>query len=296
MIKAWVQAFRLRTLPLALACIGMAGFLAAAAHQFDLLLFVLCCITTILLQILSNLANDYGDSINGADHAERTGPMRAVQAGIISAVQMKRAVIGFVLLSLFSGLSLLWFSFGWNWRALALFFGLGLLSIAAAIGYTVGKKPYGYIGLGDISVLIFFGLVGVMGSYYLFTHSVTWMEILPAISCGVFSIAVLNINNIRDIESDRSAGKLSIPVRIGKPKAVTYHWILLIIGLASAIVYTLLQYQSPLQFLFLITVPLFIKNGLSVQKLPSTELDPFLKQMALTTLLFVLLFGLGLIF
>jgi 1,4-dihydroxy-2-naphthoate polyprenyltransferase len=190
----------------------------------------------------------------------------------------------------------LWFSFGWNWRALALFFGLGLLSIAAAIGYTVGKKPYGYIGLGDISVLIFFGLVGVMGSYYLFTHSVTWMEILPAISCGVFSIAVLNINNIRDIESDRSAGKLSIPVRIGKPKAVTYHWILLIIGLASAIVYTLLQYQSPLQFLFLITVPLFIKNGLSVQKLPSTELDPFLKQMALTTLLFVLLFGLGLIF
>jgi 1,4-dihydroxy-2-naphthoate polyprenyltransferase len=296
MIKAWVQAFRLRTLPLALACIGMAGFLAAAAHQFDLLLFVLCCITTILLQILSNLANDYGDSINGADHAERTGPMRAVQAGIISAVQMKRAVIVFVLLSLFSGLSLLWFSFGWNWRALALFFGLGLLSIAAAIGYTVGKKPYGYIGLGDISVLIFFGLVGVMGSYYLFTHSVTWMEILPAISCGVFSIAVLNINNIRDIESDRSAGKFSIPVRIGKPKAVTYHWILLIIGLTSAIVYTLLQYQSPLQFLFLITVPLFIKNGLSVQKLPSTELDPFLKQMALTTLLFVLLFGLGLIF
>jgi 1,4-dihydroxy-2-naphthoate polyprenyltransferase len=296
MIKAWVQAFRLRTLPLALACIGMAGFLAAAAHQFDLLLFVLCCLTTILLQILSNLANDYGDSVHGADHAERTGPMRAVQAGIISAVQMKRAVIVFVLLSLFSGLSLLWFSFGWNWRALALFFGLGLLSIAAAIGYTVGKKPYGYIGLGDISVLIFFGLVGVMGSYYLFTHSITWMEILPAISCGVFSIAVLNINNIRDIESDRSAGKFSIPVRIGKPKAVTYHWILLIIGLTSAILYTLLQYQSPLQFLFLITVPLFIKNGLSVQKLPSTELDPFLKQMALTTLLFVLLFGLGLIF
>jgi 1,4-dihydroxy-2-naphthoate polyprenyltransferase len=295
MIKAWVQAFRLRTLPLALACIGMAGFLAAAADQFDLLLFVLCCLTTILLQILSNLANDYGDSVNGADHAERKGPMRAVQAGIISAAQMKKAVVVFSLLSLFSGLSLLWFSFGWNWRALTLFFGLGLLSIAAAIGYTVGKKPYGYIGLGDISVLIFFGLVGVMGSYYLFTHSVTWKEVLPAVSCGVFSIAVLNINNIRDIESDRSAGKFSIPVRIGKPKAVTYHWILLIIGLVTAIVYILLQYQSPWQFLFLVTVPLFIKNGLSVQKLPSAELDPFLKQMALTTLLFVLLFGFGLI-
>lgn len=296
MIKAWLHAFRLRTLPLALACIGMAGFLAAAADQFDLLLFVLCCLTTILLQILSNLANDYGDSVNGADHADRKGPMRAVQSGIISVAQMRKAVVVFVLLSLVCGLSLLWFSFGWNWRALALFFGLGLLSIAAAIGYTVGKKPYGYIGLGDISVLIFFGLVGVMGSYYLFTHSVTWMELLPAISCGVFSIAVLNINNIRDIDSDRSAGKFSIPVRIGKPKAVTYHWVLLIIGLASAIVYTLLQYQSPWQFLFLVTVPLFIKNGLSVQNRPSTELDPFLKQMALTTLLFVLLFGLGLIF
>ncbi|MBL7873961.1 MAG: 1,4-dihydroxy-2-naphthoate polyprenyltransferase [Cyclobacteriaceae bacterium] len=296
MIKAWIHAFRLRTLPLALACIGMAGFLAAATDQFDLLLFVLCCLTTILLQILSNLANDYGDSVNGADHADRKGPMRAVQSGIISVAQMRKAVVVFVLLSLACGLSLLWFSFGWNWRALALFFGLGLLSIAAAIGYTVGKKPYGYIGLGDISVLIFFGLVGVMGSYYLFTHSVTWMELLPAISCGVFSIAVLNINNIRDIESDRSAGKFSIPVRIGKEKAVTYHWVLLIVGLVSAIVYTLLQYQSPWQFLFLVTVPLFLKNGLSVQNRPSTELDPFLKQMALTTLLFVLLFGLGLIF
>jgi 1,4-dihydroxy-2-naphthoate octaprenyltransferase len=295
MIKAWLSAFRLRTLPLALACIGMAGFLAAAAGQFNLLLFVLCCLTTVLLQILSNLANDYGDSVNGADHADRTGPMRAVQAGIISAAQMKKAVVVFVLLSLFSGLSLLWFSFGWNWRALALFFGLGLLSIAAAIGYTVGKKPYGYIGLGDISVLIFFGLVGVLGSYYLFTHSVTWMELLPAISCGVFSIAVLNINNIRDIESDRSAGKFSIPVRIGKPKAVTYHWVLLIIGLSAALGYTVLQYQSLWQFLFLATVPLFIKNGMSVQNRPSSELDPFLKQMALSTLLFVLLFGLGLI-
>lgn len=295
MVKVWLQAFRLRTLPLALACIGMAGFLAAAVGQFDLPLFLLCCLTTILLQILSNLANDYGDSVNGADHEDRKGPMRAVQAGIISAIQMRKAVVVFSLLSLVCGISLLWFSFGWNWRALILFFGLGLLSIAAAIGYTVGKKPYGYIGLGDISVLLFFGLVGVMGSYYLFTHSISWKELLPAISCGVFSIAVLNINNIRDIESDRSAGKFSIPVRIGKPKAVIYHWLLLIIGLTAAIVYTLLQYQSPWQFLFLITIPLFIKNGLSVQNRTSAELDPFLKQMALTTLLFVVLFGVGLI-
>jgi 1,4-dihydroxy-2-naphthoate octaprenyltransferase len=293
--KAWLQAFRLRTLPLALASIGMAGFLAAGVGKFNAALFFLCCLTTIFLQILSNLANDYGDSINGADHEGRQGPLRAVQSGAISALQMRNAVIVFVFLSLVSGLFLLWFSFGWNWRALALFFGLGLLSIAAAIGYTVGKKPYGYIGLGDLSVLLFFGLVGVMGSYYLFTHFISWKELLPALSCGLFSIAVLNINNIRDIDSDRSAGKFSVPVRIGKVRAANYHWALLFGGIASTIIYSLLQYKSPWQFLFLLTVPLFIRNGISVQNRPSNELDPFLKQMALTTLLFVLLFGFGLI-
>ncbi|HNV29685.1 MAG TPA: 1,4-dihydroxy-2-naphthoate polyprenyltransferase [Cyclobacteriaceae bacterium] len=294
-IKVWLHAFRLRTLPLALACIGMAGFLAAAAGKFDLVLFTLCCLTTIFLQVLSNLANDYGDSLNGADHEGRKGPLRAVQSGVISAAQMRSAVIVFSLLSLICGLFLLWVSFGTNWRAMALFFCLGLMSIAAAIGYTVGKKPYGYIGLGDISVLIFFGLVGVMGSYYLFTHTISWKELLPALSCGLFSIAVLNINNIRDIESDRIAGKYSIPVRIGKEMAVRYHWILLIGGILSAIVYIILHYKSPWQFLFLITVPLFVKNGLSIHHKPSEELDPFLKQMALSTLLFVLLFGIGLI-
>jgi len=294
-IKVWLHAFRLRTLPLALACIGMAGFLAAAAGKFDLILFTLCCLTTIFLQVLSNLANDYGDSLNGADHEGRKGPLRAVQSGVISAAQMRSAVIVFSLLSLICGLFLLWVSFGTNWRAMALFFCLGLMSIAAAIGYTVGKKPYGYIGLGDISVLIFFGLVGVMGSYYLFTHTISWKELLPALSCGLFSIAVLNINNIRDIESDRIAGKYSIPVRIGKEMAVRYHWILLIGGILSAIVYIILHYKSPWQFLFLITVPLFVKNGLSIHHKPSEELDPFLKQMALSTLLFVLLFGIGLI-
>lgn len=293
--KAWLSAFRLRTLPLSLSCIGMAGFLAAYANKFDGSIFALCCITTIFLQILSNLANDYGDSINGADHAGRQGPKRAVQSGAISLVSMRNAMIVFVLLSLTSGLPLLWVSFGTNWRGFATFFGLGLLSILAAIGYTVGKKPYGYIGLGDISVLIFFGLVGVMGSYFLFTHSISWRELLPSMSCGLFSIAVLNINNIRDIESDREAGKFSIPVRIGKEKAALYHWALLLMGLASAVVYTIINYQSPWQFLFLLSAPLLVKNGISISRKPSYELDPYLKQMALSTLLFVILFGVGLL-
>jgi len=292
-ILSWLSAFRLRTLPLALSCIGMAGFLAAAAGKFDGLIFFFCCLTTIFLQVLSNLANDYGDYVNGADHAERKGPQRAVQSGAISASQMKSAVVLFVFLCLASGIALLLISFGWNTNALLFFFMLGLLCIAAAIAYTVGKKPYGYIGLGDISVLIFFGLVGVMGSLYLFTKEVSWPDVLPSLSCGLFSIAVLNINNVRDIDSDRQAGKFSIPVRIGKEKAAIYHWVLLITGLLASVVYVIINYQSPWQFLFLLTTPLFIRTGAAVSKKRSVELDPYLKQMALSTLLFVVLFGAG---
>ncbi|MEJ0056270.1 MAG: 1,4-dihydroxy-2-naphthoate octaprenyltransferase [Bacteroidota bacterium] len=159
-IKSWLSAFRLRTLPLSLSCIGMAGFLAAAAGKFNGLIFALCCLTTIFLQVLSNLANDYGDSINGADHAGRKGPVRAVQSGAISSAQMKNAITLFSGLCLVTGISLLLVSFGLDWSSLFFFLILGLLSIAAAIAYTVGKKPYGYIGLGDLSVLIFFWLVG----------------------------------------------------------------------------------------------------------------------------------------
>lgn len=295
MMKHWIQAFRLRTLPLSLACIGMGGFLAAAANKFNGGLFGLCCLTTIFLQVLSNLANDYGDSVNGADHNGRTGPQRAVQSGVITAQQMRTAVIVFSFLSLCCGLLLLWVAFGTNWQAMLLFLGLGLLSIAAAIGYTIGKKPYGYIGLGDLSVLIFFGIVGVMGSYYLFTKSLSWTDLLPALSCGLFSIAVLNVNNVRDIESDRAAGKYSIPVRIGKERASVYHWFLLSAGLISATVYSILNYSSPWQFLYLATLPLLFRNGQAVSKRGSHELDPFLKQMALSTLIFVLLFGVGLL-
>ena len=157
------------------------------------------------------------------------------------------------------------------------------------------KKPYGYLGLGDFSVLIFFGLVGVMGSYYLFTQRISWRETLPALSCGFFSIGVLNVNNIRDIESDRKAGKFSIPVRIGREKAILYHWFLLFSGLLSASVYNVLTFESPWQFLFLISIPLFARNGIAVGRKPSHELDPYLKQMAISTLIFVLLFGVGLI-
>jgi 1,4-dihydroxy-2-naphthoate octaprenyltransferase len=292
-VSAWINAFRLRTLPLALSSVAMGGILAVSEGKFNAFVFALCCLTTVLLQILSNLANDYGDTMNGADHAGRTGPGRAVQTGAISASQMRKAIILFVVLCLVSGISLLLLAFGLNYRLLLTFLGLGLLCIAAAILYTVGKRPYGYAGLGDLSVLIFFGVVGVTGTLFLFTHTLMITSLLPALAIGLLSVGVLNINNIRDIESDRMAGKYSIPVRLGKEKAVVYHWILMLGGLLSAFIYTLLSFRSPWQFLFLVSVPLFIAIGKAVGSLPSSELDPYLKRMALSTLLFVLLFGLG---
>jgi 1,4-dihydroxy-2-naphthoate polyprenyltransferase len=293
--KVWIKAFRLRTLPLALSSIAMGGFLASAANVFRWDIFLLAVLTTIFLQVLSNLANDYGDSIHGADSTDRKGPSRAVQSGAVTKSQMRVAIFILIFLSLVTGITLLLVSFGLDWKALLFFFALGLLSILAAIAYTVGRKPYGYAGLGDFSVLIFFGLVGVMGSYYLYAKTISAYEVLPALSCGLFSIAVLNINNIRDIESDRKAGKYSIPVRIGREKAVAYHWILLILGVCSSIAYQWLTYSSPWQFLFVLAFPLFLYNGLSVARKPSEALDPFLKQMALSTLLFVILFGVGVI-
>ena len=292
-IRPWINAFRLRTLPLALSCIGMGCFLAAADGFFNWNIFVLCISTTIFLQVLSNLANDYGDSIHGADSIDRKGPARAVQSGAISPAQMKSAIIVFVALCLISGFSLLLISFGLNWNAILFFFGLGVLSILAAIAYTIGKKPYGYAGLGDFSVLIFFGLIGVMGSNYLFTKQLNWIQMLPALSCGFFSMGVLNINNIRDIESDKKAGKHSIPVRIGRDKAIVYHWLLIAGGLVSACTFVAVTYQSALQLLFMLSFPLFITNGFAVQRKPFDQLDPYLKQLALTTLSFVVLFGLG---
>lgn len=260
-------------------------------------IFILSAITTVFLQILSNLANDYGDSIHGADNSLREGPVRAVQSGIINRRSMKRGVILFVLLSFTSGISLLLVSFGFDLKLLLIFLGLGVVSIAAAVYYTSGKRPYGYAGLGDVSVMIFFGFVGVLGTYFLHTGTFQENNLLLAATSGFFATAVLNINNIRDIDSDKQAGKKSIPVRIGRSNAVVYHWILLSAGWICAILFTILEYQSPVQLLFVISLPLFFVNGLNVAKRKqAAALDPYLKQMALSTLLFVILIGVGMVY
>ncbi len=293
MTKYWIEAFRLRTLPLAFACIGMGGFIAAADGLFNPFIFGLTLLTAFLLQILSNLANDYGDSKNGADSKDRVGPSRAVQSGKISSIAMRNAMILFGILSFVVGVGLLYFSLT-TWNELLLFLGLGLLSLVAAITYTVGNNPYGYLGFGDISVLVFFGLISVGGTYYLQTQTLPFRIILPAITCGIFAVGVLNVNNIRDIESDEKAGKYSIPVRLGRKKAVYYHWLLLFVGWICSIFYVINNYTSNYQWLFLLSLPLFFINAKAVLvKKDPKELDPYLKQMALSTLVFVLLFGIG---
>ncbi|HMP98164.1 MAG TPA: 1,4-dihydroxy-2-naphthoate polyprenyltransferase [Cyclobacteriaceae bacterium] len=292
-VAVWIKAFRLRTLPLALSSVGMGAFIAAWRGYFDLTILTLCISTTIFLQILSNLANDLGDSIHGADHAQRAGPQRAVQSGAISKKAMKTALIIFVVLSLASGLSMLLYAFSNDISSLISLLVLGILSILAAMTYTIGKKPYGYAGLGDFSVLIFFGFVGVMGSYYLFAKSISLDLILPSLTSGLLAVAVLNVNNIRDIESDRVAGKKSIPVRIGKSKAIKYHWSLLILAVLSTLTFSLIHYTAYVQFIYVVLIPVIFMIGNRVSK--AEQIDPYLKQTALSSFLFMILFGLGLL-
>jgi 1,4-dihydroxy-2-naphthoate polyprenyltransferase len=274
----------------------MGSFLAAAEQKFDWTILILSILTATFLQILSNLSNDYGDSVHGADSESRVGPKRAVQAGHISSASMKKAIWLFSILSLVTGITLLIVAIKFSPVNFLILFLIGLLSIVAAIKYTAGDNPYGYAGLGDISVFIFFGLVGVLGTYYLQAQSLSFDLVLPAASCGLFSVAVLNVNNIRDIESDKHAGKKSIPVRIGRQNAVIYHWSLLITGVTGTAIYTSINYHHFFQWLFLLSLPLLVVNGIMVWKIKdSAKLNPYLKQMAISTLIFVLSFGAGLL-
>lgn len=290
-----MHAIRLRTLPLALSSILMGSFLAAYQGEFRFWVFLMAALTTVFLQILSNLANDYGDSIHGADSADREGPIRAVQSGIISLGEMKKAMILLGGLSLVSGLALLYISLQ-DWKIFLLFLGLGIAAILAAVTYTSGSKPYGYAGLGDISVFLFFGLLGVIGTYFLHSLSFDWSIIFPAVSLGFFSTSVLNINNIRDITADTKAGKKSIPVRVGRKKAVIYNWMLILGGNFSLVVFAIANQTLGCLFA-LATLPIMASVGKSVaSKTEARELDPYLKKMAISTLLWVMAFGFGILF
>lgn len=295
--KAWLYAFRLRTLPLAFSSIITGSSIAFVHrhHNFNWLVFGLCLLTTLLLQILSNLANDYGDSEKGTDNDERIGPKRAVQAGLLSFNEIKSGIIVSVVLCLLSGIALIYEAFkDASLNSSIFFFVLGLGAIAAAIKYTVGKSAYGYRGMGDIFVLLFFGFVGVCGSYYLMAQQLNWVVLLPAFSIGVFASGVLNLNNMRDMESDARAGKITLVVRIGLHKARSYHRLLIILGFIASIAYVFADFRSTMQFCFILTVPLFRKHLVAVRSVENPrDFDPLLKQLAISTFIFAILFAIG---
>jgi 1,4-dihydroxy-2-naphthoate octaprenyltransferase len=292
--KAWLQAFRLRTLPLSLSGIILGSFLAYAAGYWNVAIFTLSLITTLLFQILSNLANDLGDSQKGADNAERVGPARTVQAGLISLAEMKKAVIFFSILSAVSAAALLYIGTqDMPAQILGLYAGLAVLCILAAITYTIGKRAYGYSGFGDIFVFIFFGLVSVLGVYSLYTKSFDWQIIAPACMIGLLSTAVLNLNNMRDRTNDAKVGKRTMVVKIGPNAAKLYH-ALLILGALAGMTWFLFQQSKLVVFIALIP---FIILLLHLRKVMVTtdpkEFDPELKKVALSTFGIAVLFTIG---
>ncbi len=295
-MKHWIQAFRLRTLPLALSSILLGSLLAFSKGAFNVQVFYLAVLTTVLLQVLSNLANDLGDSLKGTDNEHRIGPERAVQSGAISKKSMKRAVFITAILALSTGIALLLAAFEeLDWIGLTFLF-LGFASIAAAVRYTMGKNPYGYRGMGDLFVFLFFGLVGVGGSFYLHSLSWSWDIILPSSSIGLFSIAVLNMNNMRDIKNDRESGKITVVVRLGFEKAGLYQVSILLLGMSFSILYWLLNFGSGLQAVYLLSFTPFILNLIKVRKVSNPQdLEPELKRIALGTFFFSLIFGASLI-
>jgi 1,4-dihydroxy-2-naphthoate octaprenyltransferase len=312
-VKKYIQAARLRTLPLSISGIIVGSFLGnndvfleLSEKYFDTTIsvgstpiiqspiFWLAILTTIGFQVLSNFANDYGDGIKGTDD-HRIGEKRLVASGAITPKQMKTAMVITAIITFVVALLLIYVSFGKdNFGYSILFFGLGVASIAAAIKYTVGKSAYGYSGLGDVFVFVFFGLLSVVGSYFLFTKEINITIFLPAFSIGMLSTAVLNLNNMRDIENDKLSNKNTLVVKLGAEFAKYYHYVLIIASFLFALLFTVIRFQNPLQFLFVIAyVPLF-KHLLFVMKNNEAQaFDGELKKVALSTFLFGILFGLG---
>jgi 1,4-dihydroxy-2-naphthoate octaprenyltransferase len=295
--KSWIKAARPRTLPLALSGIIMGCGLAWYFGSIHILVSTLAIITATLIQIFSNFANDYGDSQRGTDNQFRIGPTRTLQSGEISKKEMINGMFVVGGLSFIFGIGLVYLGTWHHSKIIFLsFIGFGILSLLAAYFYTAGKKSYGYIGLGDLFVFLFFGLLPVAGVFYLNTNFLPSSIFLPAISIGFFSTGVLNLNNMRDIKNDRNSGKITLPVRMGQKKSRIYHILLILGGWIAALLYVTNQHKSLWQWLFILVLPFFINDLRQITQIKNDkELDPFLKRLALSTLAFTLLFCAGLI-
>ena len=293
-IKNYIKAARLRTLPLSISGIILGSFLALSSGFFDWYIFILSIFTTIGFQVISNFANDYGDGIKGTDSA-RIGEERMVSSGKISPKQMKSAIIYTTILTIIIAVMLIYKAFGSsNFGYSVLFFCLGIISVIAAVKYTVGGSAYGYSGFGDLFVFVFFGLLSVMGSYFLYTKQVHSIILLPAFSIGLLSTAVLNLNNMRDRKNDEISNKNTIVVKIGSKAAKSYHYSLLFLSLVFAIIFVISKYTNTVQFIFLLAyIPLCIHTIYVYKSDDASNLDGELKKVALSTFLFAILFGLG---
>lgn len=292
-VAVWLPAIRPRTLPLACGAILLAAGLAYQQGVFDGLILALCLTTAILLQIISNLANDYGDAVSGADNDDRIGPQRVMQAGLVSAKHMLRAIVFTSVLTVISGLALLYLAFADNWWGLIGFVVLGALAMLAAVTYTMGKNPYGYRGYGDISVFVFFGLVAVLGSFYLYGQFLQWSLLLPAIGCGCLATAVLNINNTRDMATDKQAGKMTLALKLGRENACKYQYVLLSAAVTSSVLY--LQ-QWPFQWwhygFMLALIPLFKAARMLSRTQEGARLNAALKHTAMASFVYSCLLAL----
>ncbi len=293
--KTYVQAARLRTLPLSVSGIIVGSFLAYSNGYSNWKIVVLALLTTIGFQVISNFANDYGDGVKGTDNQYRIGPLRALQSGAMTRKNLKQTIIISSIITLLIALALIFTAFGYqNPVYTLLFFILGIVSIVAAIKYTVGKNAYGYSGLGDLFVLLFFGLLSVAGTYFLFAKQLDWTIFLPALSVGLLSVGVLHLNNMRDRESDIKAGKNTMAVKLGIIKSKKYYYYLIGFSFIFALFFVNYHYHSPWQFLFVLSYIPMVRQLIRVLKNKKpVRLDPELKILALSTFFFSILFGLG---
>ena len=299
-MKHWIQAARLRTLPLSVSGIIVGSFYAMSQSMFNWKIVIFALSTTLGLQILSNFANDYGDGVKGTDNEDRIGPKRAIQSGAITPQAMKRAMIVTSIMTLLSAVLLIYCSFKDHNLGFSLFFlVLGILAIASAIRYTVGSNAYGYRGYGDIFVFVFFGLVSTLGIYFMFakTFENAYLLFLPATAIGFLSVAVLNLNNMRDEISDKKAGKNTLVVKMGIEKAKIYHYFLVVSAMVLVLVFAYLSDFHFDQYIFIVAYFPLTKHLITVYKTKdSRALDPELKKVALSTFLLSVLLALCLIF
>ncbi len=297
-MKHWIQAARLRTLPLSVSGIIVGSFYAMSQSMFNWKIVIFALSTTLGLQILSNFANDYGDGIKGTDNEDRVGPKRAIQSGVITPAAMKLALVITSILTLISAILLIYVAFKDHNLGFSLFYlGLGILAIASAIRYTVGNSAYGYRGYGDLFVFVFFGLVSTLGIYFMFAKEMDWFLLLPATAIGFLSVAVLNLNNMRDEASDRKSNKNTIVVKMGGEKAKIYHYFLVISAMILVLEFSYFKDFNFDQYIFVLAFIPLIKHLVTVYKNKNPkELDPELKKVALSTFALSVLLSLSLIF